>query len=133
MGVEPPAAQGGVAGEAVAFGVAGNAALQVLPSGLSVPKQERSLGVMIACVEPTSSGEPRADMAGGAELTGVVAIAATGLPGVGGGRMTGEKAGGMVARSRVRRGRTMTIETLGTDVTALARLGSRIGHWPMDL
>jgi hypothetical protein len=133
MGIEASAAQGGVAGETVALGVAGHAALQVLSGGLAVTENEGSFSVVIPCVQGSSSRESGLDMAVGAELTGVVAIAAAGLPGIGRGRMAGEEASGMVARRRVRGSWTMTIETLGSNVTALARLRPGIGAGAVDL
>ena len=82
MGIEPAAALSRVTAEAIALRMAGDAALEVLPRGLAVVQQEELLGIMVTGIQWSLGGQARVDMTLGAELTGVVAVAAAGLPGV---------------------------------------------------
>jgi hypothetical protein len=82
MGIEPAAAQGRVAGKAIALGVTRRAALQVLSRRLSVTHKEELLGIVISGVELALGAQSRLHMAVGAELGGIVAVAAAGFPGV---------------------------------------------------
>ncbi len=66
-----------MAAHAIGLGVAGDAALQALSRSLPVPGREEPLCVMVAGIErQVYRGESRADVAGGAELLGIVAVAA---------------------------------------------------------
>ena len=67
-------------GEAVALGMAGHAALQVLPRRLAMTQQEGLLGIMVAGVQLTSSTKARLHMTVSAELAGVVTVAAVCFP-----------------------------------------------------
>ena len=132
MRIEAAPAQSGVTGKAVPFGVAGCAAFEILACRLPVAQQKETLGIMIAGVQLPPGAEPARYMAVGAKLAGVVAVAARGLPRVGGGRMTGEEAGWVITRGRIRRIRPMAVETLRTDVTPLAGAGPRTRHRTMN-
>ena len=133
VGVKPPAAYHRMAGETIAFRVAGDAALQVLARGLAVIQQEELLGIVIPCIQWSLRGQSGVDMTVGAELTGVVAVAAAGLPGVGCRRVTGQKAGRVVSRCRVGRVGAVAVETLGTHVASFAGLGPGIGNRTVNL
>ena len=80
VGIEPPASQGRVAGEAVSLGMAGYAALEILSSRLAVAQDERLLGIVVSRVERAFRGEPGAHVTVGAKLACIMAIAAAGLP-----------------------------------------------------
>ena len=54
--IEPPSALSRVAGQTVPLGMAGDAALEILSSGLAVAEKERSLGIVVARVERSSRG-----------------------------------------------------------------------------
>jgi hypothetical protein len=133
MGVEPAASQRRVAGETVPLGVARHAALEVLSRRLTVAQEERALGVVVSRAERSFGGEPRAHVTVGAELAGIVAIAAARLTGVCRSRMAGEEAGRMVAWRRVGRIGSVAVETLGPDMAAAAGLRPRVGHGTMQL
>ena len=133
VGINPPSPGRGVTGEAVSLGMTRHTALQVLPSGLAVPQGEGAFGVVKPGVQRASTREAGLDVAVGAELTGVVAIATAGLPGIGRSWMAGEESGGVVARRRVGRVGAVAVEALGPDVTAFARLRPGIGNGTMDL
>src|SRR5688572_10398971 len=122
-----------MAGETIAFRVAGDAALQVLARGLAVIQQEELLGIMIPCIQWSLRGQPGFDMTVGAELTGVVAVAAAGLSSVCSRRMTGQEACRVVSRRRIRRVGSVAVETLGPHVASFAGLGSGIGHRTVNL
>src|SRR5688572_10987039 len=79
MRIEATATLGRVAAEAVPFGVTGDAALQVLARRLPVTQQKRPLRVVVPGVQCPSSTQPGLHMAVGAELSSVVAVAATGF------------------------------------------------------
>ena len=130
--VESPAAHGRVAGQAVALGMAGDAALQILACRLTVIEQEGLLGVVIAAVSKLAGrDEAGVHVAVGAELPLVVAVAAGALPAVGRGRVTGEEARRVVARRRGRRLRPVARETGRTGMAGAAALRtgrSRLGR-----
>jgi len=122
-----------VAGEAIPLRMATDAALQILPRGLAMPEQEVLLGVMIAGVQRALGTEPGLDVAVGAELSGIVAVAAAGLAGVGRSRVAGEESGRVVARRGIRRIRPVTVEALGTHMAAFAGLRLAVRHRAVNL
>ena len=69
-----------MAGQAVAFSMAGDAALQILPCRLSVTQEERPFGIVIPGIQLPPSAEAALYVAIGAELAWVMAIAAARLP-----------------------------------------------------
>ena len=88
MGIEAPATSGRVTGQTVALGMAGDAALEALAGGLSVIENEALLRIMKADTPETAGrNQARVDVAVGAELALVVALAAGALPAVRSGRM----------------------------------------------
>lgn len=127
VGIETPATLCRVAGKAVALRMAGNAALQILAGGLSMTQEEDSLGIVITAVELPLSAEPALDVAVGAELARVVAVTAGGLSRVGRRGVAGEEPRRVIARCRIGRIGTVTVETLGAHVTPLARCRPSIG------
>lgn len=131
VGIEAPTPQRGMAGEAVALGMAGHTAFQVLACGLSVIQEKGLLRIMKAAA-PKQAGrdQSRADMAVGAELSLVVAVVARAFPAVCCGGMYGEKAGRMVPRRCIGPARPVTLEALRPSVAGGARLGPRgRGSW----
>ena len=132
--VESPAAHGRVAGQAVALGVAGDAALQILACRLTVIEQEGLLGVVIAAVSKLAGrDEAGVQVAVGAELPLVVAVAAGALPAVGRGRVTGEEARRVVARRRGSRVRPVAGQAGRTGVACAAALGTGRGRLGVQL
>jgi len=133
MGAESAAAQGRVAAEAVALGMTGDAALQILPRRLAVPQEKELLGVVITRVQLASGAQTCLHVAVGAELAGVMTIAAVGLPRIGRCWMPGKKTSRMIARGGVGRIRAMAVETLRPYVTTFTCLGPGVGHWAVSL
>ena len=138
MRIETPAACRGVTREAVPFGVAGYATLQVLTGSLSVIEEERLLRIVkSAAPKATGRCQSRVEVTVGAELGLVVAFAAGALPGIGRGRMGTQETGRVVARWGVGRTGTMTVETGGAGVACRAALrpcrsGSRMGFGEVE-
>lgn len=88
VGIEAPAAQRGVAGEAITLGVTGYTGFETLACGLPVIEEEGRLRVVETdAAEPSGRDESRADMAAGAELALVVTVVAGAFPTVRRGRM----------------------------------------------
>jgi hypothetical protein len=123
-----------MAGQAVSLGMAGDTALQVLAGCLTVVEEEGLLGVMIAGA-PQSARRDQAgiQVAVGTELPLVVAVTTRALPGVGGGRMTGEEARRMVAGRRIARVGSVAGQTVGTNVASAAALGTGRGRLGVEL
>jgi hypothetical protein len=120
MRIEPPATNSGVAGQAVALGVAGHAALQALPSGLTVAQKEEFFGIVIAGLQLSASAQTGLHVTVGAELPSVVAVAAAGFPGVRRSRVAGKEAGGVIARSGIGGIRPVAVEALGPHMAPVA-------------
>jgi len=132
--VESPAADSRVAGQAVALGMAGDAALQILACRLTVIEQEGLLGVVIAPVsKPGGRDEAGVQVAVGAELPLVVAVAAGALTAVGRRRVSGEEAHWVVARCRGSRVRPVAGQTGWTGVAGAATLGTGRGRLGVHL
>ena len=121
-----------MAGETVPLGMAGDTALEILSRRLAVAQEERTLGIVVSRVERSVRGEPGAYVTVGAELAGIVAIAAARLPGICRGGMPREEAGRMVARCRIGSIGPVAVETLRSDMAATTGLGSRIGNGTVD-
>ncbi|HZA98112.1 MAG TPA: hypothetical protein VE399_05000, partial [Gemmatimonadales bacterium] len=116
-----------MAGEAVAFGVAGDAALEILPRSLAVTQEERPLSIVVASVQLPPGAEAAPHVTISAELALVVAVSAGGLAGVGGSRMPGQEPCRVVPGGGIRRVRAMAVETLRLHVTPLAGARPRVG------
>jgi hypothetical protein len=124
--VEASSPQRRMAGETISLGMAGNTALQVLPSGLPVIQEEGLLRIMKPdAPKPTGRDQSRADMAVGAELGLVVALITRAFPTVRCGGMGGEKARRMVPRRCIGRPGTVALETRRSNVAGGAGLGPR--------
>ena len=133
MGVEPPPALRRVAGQTIPLGMAGHAAFQILPRGLAMVQGEVLLRIVIAAVQRALSAETGVHMALGAELAGIMTVAAIRLSRVGRCRVPGEKSGGMIPGSGISRIGPVAVKTLGPHVAALASLRSGVRYRPMSL
>jgi len=123
-----------VAGEAVSLRVTGDAALQILAGSLPVVQEKPLLGIMKAdAAEATGRNQPRADMAVGAELGLIVALAAGALPAVGGNRVRGQETTGVITGWSVGRARPVTLETGGPSMARGTALRSSRGRCCMVL
>ena len=131
VGIEAPASQRRMAGQTIAFGMTGDAALQILSRRLTVPQEEGTAGIMIPGVQLSSSAQAGIHVTISAELGAVVAVAAVGLARVGRRWVPGEKARRVIARRRIGGVRAVAVEALWTHMTALARLRPAVRHRPM--
>ena len=132
MGIEATASQCRVAGETVPFGVTGDAALQILTRRLTMPQEKGTPGIVITCVQLSSSAQPGIHVAVSTELRVVVAVAAIRFPRVGRSWVPGEKARRVITRRRIGGVGAVAVEALWTHMTALARLRPAVRHRPMD-
>ena len=107
-----------VAAHAVRHGVAGDAALEALPRRLPMAGGEEPLRVMVTGIERhVHGGEPRAYVAAGAELLGIVAVAAGGGALIGLRRVAREEAHAVVPGRPVRRVGHVAVEALRPRMT----------------
>ena len=111
--VEIAASNSGVAGETVPLGMTGDAALQILTSGLTMVQKELRLGIVVPRASQAVPGaQPGADVTVGAELRLVVAVGAGLVSRVCRGRMGRQESGRMVPGARIRRVGPVTIQAL---------------------
>lgn len=109
-----------MAGKTVTFRMARHAALKILPGRLSVASQEEPLGVVVAGIQRTSSGQSGLCVTGGAELARIVAVGTGRRPLIRLDRMGCEKSRPMIRDGWAGRVGSMTIEALGASVTRRA-------------
>ena len=122
VGVEAAPPGGRVTGEAIALGVAGDAALQALARRLAVPQREGLLGVVEASLQPRRGHDTGLPMAILTERLGVVAIRAGALASIRLGRVAREEAGRVVTPDAGGGIGPVTVETVVPRVTGRAAL-----------
>ena len=96
--IEPATTERRVTSEAVALGMAGNAALQALARRLPMGENEAGVPVVEASAKRALGREPCLLVAVCAECARVMALGARGLTGVGGGGVPSEEARRVVTR-----------------------------------
>jgi hypothetical protein len=98
-----------------------------------VVQGEELFCIVIAAIQRPLRTESRVHMARGAELAGIMAVAAIRFSGVGRCGMPREKSGRMIPGTGVGRVGPMAVETLRPHVAAFAGLGSGVRNRAVNL